>query len=360
MKITKARMKEIILEEVKAMEESGDYHDFGGPEEMVDFLDDEGGAYDTEAEAGLDAHAAAGKLADKIYDLANDIDEYGGYDTDTQTEAYRQLLQAMQEAGVNLERMLMILHEGNTTMTKKLTRKALARIIKEETIREITSAMGGDDMGGSFKGGSIDIDPLSDEEQEASTDAYYELFDFLMDSELPGSKPSEKLKYALRWIAKFEGGKAGSSDAQGDSLRQFMRNAPGVSRSADGSRSLEEGVATHPETGEMAVTADAGDSEWPSDAEFGAARQDDLQTTMMKAVREIKDGQPQKAYETLLRALAAAGLEGADDLPPEDEFELEEYRGGSDAKESEKRKKDYRTDATAKSANKGYRSTGAN
>jgi len=55
-----------------------------------------------------------------------------------------------------------------------------------------------------FTGGSVDIDPLSDEEQAASTDAYYKLFGFLADLDLPGNKPSEKLKYALRWIAKFE------------------------------------------------------------------------------------------------------------------------------------------------------------
>ena len=55
-----------------------------------------------------------------------------------------------------------------------------------------------------FTGGNINIEPLSDEEQEASHDAYYELFTFLMDSELPGLKPSDKLQYALRWIAKFE------------------------------------------------------------------------------------------------------------------------------------------------------------
>jgi len=32
----------------------------------------------------------------------------------------------------------------------------------------------------------------------------------LMNSQLPGDKPSDKLQYALRWIAKFEqGGAAG-------------------------------------------------------------------------------------------------------------------------------------------------------
>jgi len=68
-----------------------------------------------------------------------------------------------------------------------------------------------------FTGGQIDIDPLSDEEQTASSEAYYELFEFLADSNLPGSKPSEKLQYALRWIAKFEQGSDG--DAFGAMLR---------------------------------------------------------------------------------------------------------------------------------------------
>ena len=52
-----------------------------------------------------------------------------------------------------------------------------------------------------FTGGDINIEPLSDEEMDAGQEAYYELFEFLADSKLPGSKPSEKLQYALRWIA---------------------------------------------------------------------------------------------------------------------------------------------------------------
>ena len=76
----------------------------------------------------------------------------------------------------------------------KITKSQLKQIIKEEL--EETR----------FTGGQIDIDPLSSEEQAASTDAYYELFDFLIKSDLPGSKPSEKLQYALRWIANFEQG----------------------------------------------------------------------------------------------------------------------------------------------------------
>ena len=76
----------------------------------------------------------------------------------------------------------------------KITKAKLRQIIKEE-LEE-----------GRFTGGQIDIEPLSGEEQAASSDAYEELFNFLMTSDLPGTKPSEKLQHALRWIAKFEQG----------------------------------------------------------------------------------------------------------------------------------------------------------
>lgn len=267
----------------------------------------------------------------------------------------------------------------------KISKNELEKIVIEETVREITSAAGGDlDLGGPFRGGSIDIDPLSDEEQETSHDAYYDLRSFLEDdgtwvesesgrppAALPGVKPSDKLRHALRWIAKFEGGvSASDDDATGDSLRQFMRNAPGVKRSKDGSRSLEEGIATHPETGEMAVTATPGDSEWPSDAEFGAARQDDLQATMLKAAMEIKNNSPQTAYETLLRALAAAGM----DEKYLDDFmgygDLEEYRSDGSTRSANtaprpdssthKKKREPRPSSDTRSSNSRYRSTGAN
>ena len=65
----------------------------------------------------------------------------------------------------------------------KLTKSKLKQIIKEELTQM--------------------VEPFSDEEQEAHSDAYYELFDFLANSSLPGDKPSEKLHSALRWIAKF-------------------------------------------------------------------------------------------------------------------------------------------------------------
>jgi len=68
----------------------------------------------------------------------------------------------------------------------KLTKTKLKQIIKEE-LKEM-------------------VEPFSSEEQEAHSDAYYELFDFLQNSSLPGDKPSEKLHSALRWIAKFEEG----------------------------------------------------------------------------------------------------------------------------------------------------------
>ena len=84
-------------------------------------------------------------------------------------------------------------------------------------------------------------------------------------------------------------------------------------------RGLDEGVVDM--DGETIVTGPDGDA---SPLARAGARQDDLQTTMMKAAMEIKDNKPQQAYETLLRALAAAGLE-TERLPGlEDEMELEE------------------------------------
>lgn len=133
MKISRKRFKEILAEEIKAFNEGSfeiekmgktldksakqpgkrkkdlsvkespgdDYHD--------DWVDVLGGESSDQGPHPDEEHIIAGKLADKIYDLANDIDEYGKYDTETQTEAYRELLGAMQMAGVNLERMLMML-----------------------------------------------------------------------------------------------------------------------------------------------------------------------------------------------------------------------------------------------------------
>ena len=59
-----------------------------------------------------------------------------------------------------------------------------------------------------FTGGSIDIEPLSAEEREASESAYYDLRDYLRSRKglaLTGELPSDQLKFALRWIAGFEG-----------------------------------------------------------------------------------------------------------------------------------------------------------
>ena len=68
----------------------------------------------------------------------------------------------------------------------KLTRSQLKQLIKEE-------------LGG--------IEPLGGAAKEVYEEAYYDLWNYLMNvpgQELPGLKPSEKLKFALRWIAKFE------------------------------------------------------------------------------------------------------------------------------------------------------------
>ena len=115
MKISKKRFKEILAEEIKLFNEAGleiekmgnnlnkaakqvgkrkkdlsvkeasgdDYHD-----DWVDVLGDEGNPYEPgRAVADIGASMTSDQLAEKIYDLANDIDEYGKYDTETQTEA---------------------------------------------------------------------------------------------------------------------------------------------------------------------------------------------------------------------------------------------------------------------------------
>jgi hypothetical protein len=55
-----------------------------------------------------------------------------------------------------------------------------------------------------FTGGQVDVEPMSSAESAEHEDTYYELYHFLMDSGLPGNKPSEKLLSALSWIARFE------------------------------------------------------------------------------------------------------------------------------------------------------------
>jgi len=73
----------------------------------------------------------------------------------------------------------------------KLTKLNLRHIIKEEVQKYVNEE-------------DLAAEPFSDEEQTQHSEAYYELWDFLATSSLPGNKPSEKLESALRWIAKFE------------------------------------------------------------------------------------------------------------------------------------------------------------
>lgn len=106
----------------------------------------------------------------------------------------------------------------------KITKSQLKQIIKEELKNTMNEG-----QYERFTGGSIDIDPLSDEEQTAATKAYYDLRSFLEDdgtwvdaetgrspAALPGGKPSEKLRSALRWIAKFEQGAGEPDDIPSD------------------------------------------------------------------------------------------------------------------------------------------------
>ena len=79
----------------------------------------------------------------------------------------------------------------------KITKAQLKQLIKEELEESRLTE------------GQIDIEPLGGAAQEVFSDAYQNLYNYLLGSEgqkLPGAKPSEKLKFALRYIAKFEQG----------------------------------------------------------------------------------------------------------------------------------------------------------
>jgi len=102
---------------------------------------------------------------------------------------------------------------------KKALKKALVEVHNDgvgDDEDNATNRMMGQGQRERFTGGSVDIDPLSDEEQTAGTEAYYELYEFLTSSNLPGDKPSDKLQYALRWIAKFEQGASSGEPEEKD------------------------------------------------------------------------------------------------------------------------------------------------
>ena len=108
----------------------------------------------------------------------------------------------------------------------------------------------------------------------------------------------------------------------------FDRHGPGAERDKDGNRvnpklkkeeTTQEGVVDM--DGETVITGPDGDA---SPEARGLARQEDLQATMLKAAMEIKNNMPQEAYETLLRALAAAGT---------DEKYLDDFMGYGDLDE---------------------------
>jgi len=133
----------------------------------------------------------------------------------------------------------------------KISKTQLKQIIKEElgnTMNEwegesaATNRMMRQAQRKRFTGGQVDIEPLSGEEQDASSEAYYELYNVLLDSELPGEKPSDKLKYALRWIAKFEQG----GDAAAEPEPEEVVDAAGRPVGA----AVDRGYSRHPNQGD--------------------------------------------------------------------------------------------------------------
>ena len=127
-------------------------------------------------------------------------------------------------------------------------------------------------------------------------------------------------------------------------------------------KAIKEGVVDM--DGETVITGPDGDA---SPLAQAGARQDDLQATMLKAAMEIKNNMPQKAYETLLRALAAAGMDEKylDDFMGYGDLEEyrsgatgsanNDYRGGADAEQSKKRRDGYRGDSSTSPNRNKYR-----
>lgn len=199
MNITTKRIKEIIMEEVKALAEAGDYHDFGDPAELEDVSNQPRGLDDEQIEADIQEMLNTLDLTDDQRNTLETIQHHilggrMGLDReDPPTNFDRHGPDASRD------------EFGNRTLNKE----DLARIIREETVEAI-------------KEGVVDMD------------------------------------------------------------------------------------------GETVITGPDGDA---SPEAQGLARQDDLQASMMKAALEIKNKKFEKAYETLLRALAAAGIEGGETLP---------------------------------------------
>jgi len=109
----------------------------------------------------------------------------------------------------------------------KLTKTKLKWIIREEYKR--------------FTGGSVDIEPMEPEDQEIYEEAYYKLYNFLInDSDLPGDNPSDKLLSALSWIARFELGKEEEEGGELD-MGEYTRLPSATRQSVDRSTAIARG-----------------------------------------------------------------------------------------------------------------------
>jgi hypothetical protein len=318
MKISKSKFRQIIKEEV-----AGAMGAIDGLEGAIKASGDDDGAL----RKAISDFVALGS-PDKVAELVKAIEDYQ-YSDPYLLNLARKLLASKigQQASSSSAEREKLAQQINERL--QIIQKELEKILVEETVKAFAEAWESESdatrrMASRFQqkpppsgrpkftGGSIDIEPLSDDEHAASTEAYYELYNVLLNSDLPGDKPSDKLQYALRWIAKFEQGGAAGEAGFPQPEEGYEDDEPVLRQRGDGSfyystdeeERYTEGIEMV--DGETIVTGPDGDA---SPEARGLARQDDLQGTMLKAAMEISQGKAQQAYETLLRALSAAGIE---------------------------------------------------
>jgi len=244
MKITRTRLKEILAEEITLYENfrgtAGGLQSPSGltPEDIANELLQQGVS---DEDAITQAILDAGVQDDSIPDFEDAV--WGELDkAQNLPESLEAAAGLMSQAGVYTK------HPKVQQRLMRVVQQAREAGLTDEEILELTQGLLGADMMQTaeeapdevgleeerFMGGQIDIEPLSDEEQAASTEAYYELFNVLLGSNLPGDKPSEKLKYALRWIAKFE--QSGEEDR---AYRAKLDDAPAMGRFVRGLKEVE-------------------------------------------------------------------------------------------------------------------------
>ena len=278
MNIKTSRLKQIILEELKAVSENDNIADLVHDEEWEQIDLDATRPPEQEVQ-GIEV------VRQKIEELIKAIEDHGS-DSEL-AEDYRDLLYTMQEAGINLRLLMM-------TVTERLKSNAA-----NEGIVELPK--GGNWGGiGTAKGKPSSTLALASELADKLRDnAEWMRVLELVYEELaePEPEPEEEPRRKIG----FEEALQKASLAR--IIKEEIMSEMGIAFDPADPDDLKKAM----------VTAKPGDDTYPDDIEVSQARREDLYTVMLKAADELKKGRSQDAYETLLRGLAAHG-DGADAL----------------------------------------------